>query len=127
MEIVKNKISQKLARNTSVLYQAIRPTDDYHCDYSSFWISAMEFEQTQENYPYFSQKLLISGMLFIKRKKTDRNRWFRAKFFGLFKDYLVLYSVPYLKKNILMSRNTYELNEKLLVQAEDANIQSNQI
>ena len=93
METVHLKIFQKLSNTTSVLYQESKPFDDFVFDPFRFWISASEFEILNEDYPFFSQNLLISGMLFCKSKKSHKNKWFRAKFFGLFKDYLVLYSV----------------------------------
>ena len=93
METINLKISQKLSSTASVLYQESKPFDDFLFDHSRFWISASEFEILNDDYPFFSQNLLISGMLFCKSKKSHKNKWFRAKFFGLFKDYLVLYSV----------------------------------
>lgn len=93
MEIVHYKISKKLNQNNSVLYQERKPTDDFPFDPSKLWLSAAEFEALESQYPYFSSVPIISGMLFSKSKKANKDRWFKAKFSSLFKDYIVFYSV----------------------------------
>jgi len=96
MDLVNLKISKKISKPNSSIYLESKPTDDYQFDPSNLWISASEFENLELEYPHFSPTLLISGLLFCKSKKTHKDKWFRAKFYGLFKDYLVLYSVFFL-------------------------------
>ena len=91
MELVSQKILNKISRINPILFQANHQTDDYLLDLSTLWMSNSDFIHLQDSYPYFSDKLLISGILFSKSKKP--NHWFKAKFYCLYKDRLVLYNV----------------------------------
>ncbi len=95
MELIHAKISQKLTHSPSILYQTNHPTEDYSIDYNILWIPYSDFNSLQQIYPYFSDQPLISGFLFSSRKKTNKTHWFRAKFYCLYKDRLIKYSVKF--------------------------------
>ncbi len=95
MEIISSKISQKLTHSPSILYQTNHPTEDYSIDYNTLWIPYSDFLSLQQIYPYFSDQPLISGFLFSKKTKPSKTQWIRAKFYSLYKDRLIIYSVNF--------------------------------
>ena len=95
MEIINSKISLKLSHSPSILYQTKHATDDYSLNYDTLWIPYSNFLTLQEIYPYFSNQPLISGFLFSKKTKNKKTLWFRAKFYCLYRDRLIIYSVKF--------------------------------
>ena len=94
MEAANIKILNKLSKSTPLLYQSHSPTDDFPLDFDKLWIPYFQFLDLQHSFPYFSCNPLISGILFSKSSKNPKySQWFRAKFYGLYKDRLILYSV----------------------------------
>lgn len=99
MELKYAKILQKIKLSSSYLYQKSHPSDDYQLEFSKFWIPFSEFQSLQISFPYFSFQPLISGLLFSKRKQPDKVKWFQSRFYCLYKDHLIVYSVKKKKKN----------------------------
>lgn len=64
------------------------PHKDFEIDCERLWIREEEFLKLNENFKYFSETILIEGMLFKKRSKND---WFRNHYFILYEDRLVCY------------------------------------
>ena len=90
---IQAKILEKITIHKSLLYQTSDLTNDYSLDLANLWIPYSKFLVLQHEFPYFSSQPLISGILFSKSKKTKSSKWFRAKFYSLYKDHMVLYSV----------------------------------
>lgn len=61
---------------------------DFEINCNSLWMSEEEFKQLSENFKYFSEIVLIEGLLFKKSAKSD---WFRNRYFVLYEDRLVCY------------------------------------
>ncbi len=93
MELTNAKIIEKLSKANSFLYQSSNSTNDYNLDYNKLWIPHSEFLALQQTFPYLSSQTLISGILFSKSKKPEKSQWFKAKFYCLCKDHMILYSV----------------------------------
>lgn len=76
---------------------------DFEIDVNRLWINQDEFEKLKQNFQYFSDEILIEGMLFKKSSKSD---WFRNRYFVLYEDRLVCYKdVEKLRmKGIMMLR-----------------------
>lgn len=98
MEATYSKILQKISQPNYFLYQNQHPASDYQIDYSKFWITLSEFQEIKQKFPYFSVSPLMMGILFCKRKQSNKSQWFQSKFFELYQDHLILYSVKNLKR-----------------------------
>ena len=119
MDLINSKILAKLSHPLkSSLFQIESPFDDYELDPDKLWTPYQKFQILENSFRYFSTEELFSGILFCKSKKPHQSQWFRARFYRLYKDRLVLYSVnffifffrakcKYFRKNI--SKNQKEL------------------
>lgn len=90
MDFLKTNILKKITKPKSLqnLYDTANPYDDNnYIDRSSLWTSPEKTSKTKNDSPIFS------GILFSYSQKADKSHWFKAKFYGLFTDRLVLYSV----------------------------------
>lgn len=90
------------------------PHKDFEIDHSRLMITEAEFEALTQKFKYFSDQILIEGILFKKRKKSD---WFRNTYFILYEDRLVCYKdVEKLQmKGIIMLRGVkLEIFENLV-------------
>ena len=92
MEFITSKILAKLSK-PSAIYQTESPFDDYNLDSNTLWTSFSQFQILEKSFLFFSTEEVFSGILFCKSKKTDQKQWFRARFYRLYSDRLVLYSV----------------------------------
>ena len=93
MEVISEKIKEKLSHIRPILYQLHDKTDDYEFDLDKLWIPYSEFLILQSKFPFFSTQAKFSGILFCKSKKSNHSDWFKTKFYCIYKDHLVLYSV----------------------------------
>ena len=98
MDLLNSKISAKLSKPYSILYQKQSPSDDYELDVAKLWTPISQFQILEKSFDFFSTEELFSGILFCKSKKPHLAQWFKARFFRLYKDRLVLYSVSKIKK-----------------------------
>jgi calcium-dependent protein kinase len=76
---------------------------DFEIDCNRLWIKEAEFDKLKQVFQYFSDELLIEGILF---KKSGKSEWFRNRYFALYEDRLVCYKdVEKLKmKGVMMLR-----------------------
>ena len=61
---------------------------DFEIDCNRLWIKEEEFQKITQTFQYFSDEILIEGLLFKKSSKTE---WFRNRYFVLYEDRLVCY------------------------------------
>ena len=94
-----SKITKKLIKSSPELYQSNHPSDDYEFNLNQLWISDSDFIKIQTSFHFFSTQPLISGILFCKSKKKKYSQWYKAKFYSLYRDRLVLYSVRFLNNS----------------------------
>ena len=64
------------------------PHKDFEIDCNRLWIKEEEFLKLRQTFTYFSDEILIEGILFKKSNKSD---WFRNRYFVLYEDRLVCY------------------------------------
>ena len=118
MDFINSKISAKLVKSDTTLYQEESPYDDYEMDCRKLWTSHSQFKILENSFHLFSTEELFSGILFCKSKKPQLSQWFKAKFYRLYKDRLVLYSVNhnFSKKNLI-----FNISEKRSTKAKKSN------
>lgn len=92
MDLLKLKIFKKLSKHDCVLYQNMSPYDDYELE-PKLWLSNSQFLTIKSSFHCFSSEPIFSGILFSKSKKKKKTQWFKAKFYDLYTDRLVLFSV----------------------------------
>jgi len=112
LDLIGNQILKKLSKPSLVLYQNPNPYDDYEINPSDLWITNSEFLTMKTTFNFFSTDSIFSGILFSKSKKADMSEWFKAKFYSLYKDRLVLFSV----KIFFFCFHSFKLQKKNLQQ-----------
>ena len=93
MEHINTIILKKLSKSSNILYESPSPYEDYEFDPQTLWTSMSQFQSMKKSFKFFSTELLFSNILFSKSKKPRKTQWFKANFFALYSDRLVLYSV----------------------------------
>lgn len=102
MEFITSKILAKLSK-LSAIYQTESPFDDYDLDSNTLWTFFSQFQILEKSFRFFLSEEVFSGILFCKSKKPDKKQWFRARFYRLYSDRLVLYSVIlFFRKNKIL-------------------------
>ena len=91
MDFLKTNILKKIIKSKPIqsLYDTPNPYDDNNdMDQSTLWTSPEKTSKIKNG-----GSPIFSGILFSYSQKADKSHWFKAKFYGLFNDRLVLYSV----------------------------------
>ena len=107
MEHINTIILKKLSKSSSSLYESPSPYDDYEFDPQALWTSIPNFQSLKKSFKFFSTELLFSNILFSKSTDPRKTQWFKANFYALYSDRLVLYSVFFAYYSLKFTNLTY--------------------